>query len=58
MRDHPNHGDAILGGMWDADLTRQESRSEWKYTMKLMLNDPQAFTWRWGPDQDQELLAR
>ena len=58
MRDNPAHSAEMLGGAWETDLTRQQARSEWEYALKLILNDPMAYTWRRGYGQDQVLLGR
>ena len=58
MRDNPAHGQVMLGGLWDANMTRKQARHQWKYIWKRIINDPLLFTWRLGRGQDQIILAR
>ena len=52
MRDNPQHGTEILGGMWGARLDNK-TRKLWKDSWKRILSDPNAYvSWdKKGPDQ-------
>lgn len=54
MRDHPNHGTAILGGMWGArmDLTH---RKKYEALISRMLGEMSS---SWGKGYDQVLLSQ
>ena len=40
MRDHWRHKMVMLAGAWDANLTRHNSRQQWKVVWKQMLKSP------------------
>ena len=67
MRDHPNHGFKLLGGAWDADMTRNvvqsdgnviSARRAWKITWKNILQDRKTYSYRHLKGPDQDLIER
>jgi len=61
MRDHPDHGTVMLGGMW---ATRMEERNDanirdkWIQSWNNILKDEENFASRLETSHDQNLLAR
>ena len=58
MRDHWRHKMVMLAGAWDADLTRHNSRQQWKVVWKQMLKSPFLYAGRKNHIPDQKLLER
>jgi hypothetical protein len=57
MRDHPNHGVAILGGTWGVKLTRPEIRQKFEKSFNDMFDDTkEMFGSRSESQHDQNLL--
>ena len=58
MRDHLRHQMVMLAGAWDADLTRKQSRMDWKVAWDRMLHDPLLYASRNEHIPDQKILER
>ena len=54
MRDHPEHGVALVGASWGSNLTLNLTRKKWKRVWDGMLKDKRIWSARgsWGPDQE------
>jgi len=50
MRDHPYHGESIMGGMFGIDQSSEESKKERSEEFSKMIMD---YGWRWEKGQDQ-----
>jgi len=48
----------MLAGAWDADLTRRNSRQQWKVVWEQMLKSPFLYAGRKNHIPDQKLLER
>lgn len=57
MRDNPNHGASIMGGMWGAKLN-PELRNEFKESFVKIFKDGLAYANREGGGWDQIVLKR
>ena len=57
MRDNPNHGASIMGGMWGAKLN-PEVRNKFKESFKDMFKDGLAYANRTLGGWDQVVLRR
>ena len=67
MRDNPHHGFKLLGGAWDADMTRNVMQSDgnliparqaWKTIWKNILKDSATYSARHKKGPDQDLIER
>ena len=67
MRDNPGHDFKLLGGAWDADMTRNivqsdgnmiSARRAWKTAWKNILKDSKAYSYRHLKGPDQDLIER
>ena len=58
MRDHPLHATTILGGMWGANLTTDQTRRDWSVSWDFIFADKDAFVPWSSKGQDQTLLHR
>jgi len=56
MRDHPQHGVPLLGGLWGARITNMNMRLKWKSTWEQMLKDEKTYSPRGSKKHDQDLL--
>ena len=57
MRDNPNHGASIMGGMWGAKLN-PELRNKFKESFVKIFKDGLAYANREGGGWDQIVLKR
>ena len=57
MRDHPQHGTTILGGVWGCKMT-ETVRNQWKNTWKKAFEDKIVWTDRSAFQPDQQFLNR
>ncbi|CAB4067181.1 unnamed protein product [Lepeophtheirus salmonis] len=58
MRDHPQHGTEILGGLWETNLTGVKSRSLWRRSWRAILLDPSVWVGVSHRNHDQHLLSK
>ena len=58
MRDHWRHQMVMLAGAWDTDLTRKNSRMDWKVAWDRMLHSPFLYASRSEHIPDQLILER
>ena len=59
MRDHPQHGIPMLGGMWGARLEDQTVRERWGQVWRKIGTDKQILEYRKGTmGWDQNILGR
>ncbi|XP_059085676.1 uncharacterized protein LOC131882530 isoform X2 [Tigriopus californicus] len=58
MRDHPNHQNKIMGGLWGVKLINETFRSQMEEAFMGLLTDPVAYRPRTKRGADQFLLMR
>ena len=59
MRDHPNHIQPIMGGLWGVKLIESESRSTYETLFKESLKDLEhSLGLRTERNHDQEILLK
>ena len=56
MRDHPDHGIPLLGGLWGSRIYNQGTRIQWQKTWKKILKNKKAYSLQNSKGADQTLL--
>ena len=58
MRDHPNHGVFVLGGMWGVKLNNEKNRQNMEKSFHEGFGAKIFYANRYGKQPDQEFLSR